>query len=78
MQTQRINFTLPNDLARSFRQIVPTRFRSKFIVEAIETKLGKQDVNRLLRKSGQAQKEVILQIVEDFKYTDNEICNKFP
>lgn len=78
MQTQRINFTLPNDLARSFRQIVPTRFRSKFIVEAIETKLGKQNVNRLLRKSGQAQKEIILQIAEDFKYTDNEIFNKLP
>lgn len=76
MQTQRINITLPNDLARNFRRSIPARFRSKFIASAIEERLSKKDIKTLLRKSAQEQKEIIDQIQKDFQYTDEETFNK--
>ena len=42
MQTQRINITLPNDLARDLRRTIPVRSRSKFISEALKEKLSKK------------------------------------
>lgn len=42
MQTQRINITLPNDVARDLRNTIPARFRSKFISEALKEKLTKK------------------------------------
>lgn len=42
MQTQRINITLPNDLARDLRKTIPVRSRSKFISEALKEKLAKK------------------------------------
>lgn len=42
MQTQRINITLPNDVARDLRQTIPARSRSKFISEALKEKLAKK------------------------------------
>ncbi|MDO8639086.1 MAG: hypothetical protein Q7R43_05925 [Candidatus Daviesbacteria bacterium] len=78
MQTQRINITLPNDLARDFRMSVPVRFRSRFIASAIEERLSKKDIKSLLRKSAQGQKEIINQIQKDFQYADEESFNKLP
>lgn len=78
MQTQRINITLPNDLARDFRSSVPIRSRSKFIASAIEERLGKKNIKSLLLKSAQEQKTIIDQIQKDFKYTDEESFNKLP
>ncbi len=42
MQTQRINITLPNDLARDLRTVIPNRQRSKFIAGAVKEKLSKK------------------------------------
>lgn len=42
MQTQRINITLPNDLARDLRRTIPARSRSRFISEALKEKLAKK------------------------------------
>ncbi len=78
MQTQRINITLPNDLARDFRRSIPARSRSKFIASAIEERLSKRNIKTLLRKSAQEQKEIIDQIQKDFQYTDEESFNKLP
>ena len=78
MQTQRINITLPNDLARDFRRSIPARSRSKFIASAIKKRLGKKDIKSLLRKSAQGQKEIINQIQKDFQYTDEESLTKLP
>ncbi|MBI2330310.1 hypothetical protein HYU94_02890 [Candidatus Daviesbacteria bacterium] len=78
MQTQRINITLPNELALDFRRSVPVRSRSKFIASAIEERLGKKDIKSLLRKSARGQREIINQIQKDFQYSDEESFNKLP
>lgn len=78
MNTQRINITLPNDLARDLRRNIPVRSRSKFIARAIEERLSKKDIKSLLRESARKQKEIISQIQKDFKYADEETFNKLP
>ncbi len=78
MNSQRINITLPFELVRDLRLQIPTRLRSKFIAGAIKDKLNKQDLKEQLRKSAQAQKEIIKEIQEDFKYADAEILAKLP
>ncbi len=75
---QRINITLPPDLAQELRRNIADRKRSKFITEAIREKLTKGDLKDQLRKSAQAQKEIIEQIQEDFKYVDAEAFEKLP
>ena len=75
---QRINITLPPDLARDLRRNIPDRSRSKFITEAIRDKLKKQDLKTELKKSAQAQTAIIHQIQEDFKYVDAEELSKLP
>lgn len=50
MQTQRINITLPNDLARDLRKTIPARSRSKFISEAVSEKLLQKKKNRISKK----------------------------
>ncbi|MBI3283094.1 hypothetical protein HYZ70_03405 [Candidatus Curtissbacteria bacterium] len=69
---QRINITLPPDLARDLRRNIPDRSRSKFITEAIREKFKKQDLKAQLKKSARSQAEIIRQIQEDFKYVDAE------
>ena len=75
---QRINITLPPDLAQELRRNIADRKRSKFITEAIREKLTKSDLKDQLRKSALAQKEIIRQIQEDFKYVDAEAFDKIP
>lgn len=75
---QRINITLPRDLAQELRRNIADRKRSKFITEAIREKLTKSDLKDQLRKSAQAQKEIVEQIQEDFKYVDAEAFEKIP
>ncbi|MBI2267843.1 MAG: hypothetical protein HYU80_00140 [Candidatus Blackburnbacteria bacterium] len=78
MQTQRINITLPNELARDLRRSIPTRSRSKFIAGAVQEKLAKRDIKEELRRSLEAQKKIIKEIQEDFKYADAETIAKLP
>lgn len=78
MQAQRINITLPYELARDFKRAVPVKKRSKFLAEVLREKLKKSDLKSQLKKSAQAQKQIIREIQEDFKYADAEIWEKLP
>lgn len=79
MQIQRINITLPIDLARDLRKTIPARSRSKFIAQALEDKLNrKKNLKKELLRSLKAQEEIIKGIREDFKYVDAEAFEKLP
>ena len=67
MQTQRINISLPRDLARDLRKRIPERSRSKFIAQALEEKLKRK---RNLRK------EFIASLKANRKY-DEEIAKEW-
>ena len=79
---QRINITLPDDLARDFRRYIPTRKRSSFIAEAVRSKLPNRNLKKELIKSLKANKEfykkVAEEIREDFKYADAEVWERLP
>ena len=51
---QRINITLPDELARDFRRYIPARKRSSFIAQAIKKDLPKKDLKKELIKSFKA------------------------
>lgn len=79
MQTQRINITLPKDLAREFRRAIPDRSRSKFIAEALKQKLQrKSTLKKELIRSLKANRELYKQVQKDFKYVDAEEFEKIP
>ena len=68
MQTQRINITLPTDLARDLRRTIPERSRSKFIAEALRDRLGrKRDLKKELIRSLKANRKIYEQVYEDWK-----------
>lgn len=48
---QRINITLPDELARDFRKYIPARERSKFIAEKIRNSIPKKNLKKELIKS---------------------------
>lgn len=73
MQTTRINITLPNDLARDFRRIIPARSRSKFIAKAIEEKLPKKKwTNKEWIKSLKANRKLYEEVQKDWAPLDTE------
>ena len=79
MQTQRINITLPSDLARDLRKTVPNGSRSKFIAAALEEKLKrKKNLKKDLIKSLKLNSKIYREIQEDFKYVDAEAFEKLP
>jgi metal-responsive CopG/Arc/MetJ family transcriptional regulator len=84
MQTQRINITLPNDLARDLRKTIPARSRSKFISEALKERLSKKkkftnkEWIKALKANYEADKKIAAEIEEDFKYADAEILERIP
>lgn len=51
MQAQRLNITLPYELARDFRRAIPAKKRSKFIAEAVREKLPKRNLKKEWIKS---------------------------
>lgn len=57
MQSQRLNITLPYELARDFKKAVPAKKRSKFIAEAVREKLPKRNLKKELIKSLKANYE---------------------
>lgn len=68
MQTQRINITLPNDLARDLRKSIPPRSRSKFIAEALEERLKrKKNLKKEFIKSLKANRKFYEKVYEDWK-----------
>lgn len=78
MQTQRLNITLPSELAYELRRTIPNRLRSKFIADALRDKLIKRDLKQQLRRSSEAQREIIEEIQKDFKYADAETLKNLP
>ncbi len=67
MQTQRINITLPNDLARDLRRTIPARSRSKFIAQALEDKLKrKKNLKKELIRSLKANRKLYEQVQKDW------------
>lgn len=82
MQAQRLNITLPYELARDFKRTIPAKKRSKFIAEALRGKLPKRNLKKELIKSLKVNQEfyskVAKEIREDFKYADAEIWEKLP
>ncbi len=73
MQTTRINITLPNDLARDLRKIIPARSRSRFIAEAVKAKLPKKRFsNREWAKSLRANRKLYEEIHKDWAPLDVE------
>lgn len=83
MQTQRINITLPNDLARDLRKTIPARSRSKFIAEAVSEKLTtkknfKKEWVKNLKANREYYEKVGKEIEEDFKYADAEVLERLP
>lgn len=72
MQAQRLNITLPYELARDFKRAVPVKKRSKFIAEAVKEKLPKRNLKKELIKSLKANKEFYRKVAEEWKATEVE------
>lgn len=78
MQAQRLNITLPYELARDFRRAIPATKRSRFIAEAVREKLPKKNLKKEWIKSLKANRELYKEIREDFKYVDAEAFERIP
>ena len=67
IQTQRLNITLPNDLARDLRRSIPARSRSQFIAQALEDKLKrKKTLKKELIISLKANRKLYKQVQKDW------------
>ena len=79
---QRINISLPDDLANDFRKYIPVRKRSNFIAEAVSDKLNKKkkisrkQLIQYLKTNYDYYKKVGKEIEEDFKYADAEVLER--
>lgn len=78
MHAQRLNITLPYELARDFKRAVPATKRSKFFADLIRDNMNKTDLKEQIKKSAKAQEKIIREIQEDFKYADAEIWERLP
>lgn len=83
MQVQRMNITLPKEVANNLKRTVSSGKRSKFIAKAITEKLSqKKDTKTLfrdsLRKHRDFYKKIGKEMEEDFKYADAEIIKQLP
>lgn len=78
MLAQRINITLPYELARDLRRTIPAKKRSKFIADAVREKLPKRNLKQEWIKSLKANREFYKKVHEDFKYVDAEAFEKLP
>lgn len=79
---QRINITLPDELTKDLRKIIPARSRSKFIAEAVSEKLiqkkRRRSLKKELRQSMEANREFYKQVADEWKYIDAEAFEKLP
>lgn len=67
MQTQRLNITLPSNIASDLRRTIPARKRSRFIAEALEDKLKKKrNLKKELIKSLKANRKLYEQTQKDW------------
>ena len=67
MQAQRLNITLPYELARDFKRAIPVSKRSKFIAEAVKEKLPKSDLLKEWIKSLKANRKYYEKVYKDWK-----------
>lgn len=73
MQTQRINITLPNDLARDLRRTVPEGKRSGFIAKALSGELRrKKNLKKELIRSLKANYEFDKAVMKEWSATEVE------
>lgn len=78
MQAQRLNITLPYELARDLKRVIPDGERSQFIAKAVKARLPKRNLKKDWIKSLNAQEEIIKEIRKDFKYVDAEAFERIP
>lgn len=79
MQAQRLNITLPYELARDFKRAIPAKKRSKFIANMLKKNIPqKRNLKQEWVKSAKAQAKIIKEIREDFKYVDAEAFERIP
>lgn len=82
VQAQRLNITLPYEVARDLKRIIPAKKRSKFIADTLREKLPKKNLQREWAKNLKANydyyKKVGKEIEEDFKYADAEVIKSLP
>lgn len=72
MQAQRLNITLPYELARDFKRAVPVKKRSKFIAKVLKEKLPKRNLKKELARSLKINKEFYKKVAEEWKATEVE------
>ncbi len=72
MQAQRLNITLPYELARDFKQAIPVKKRSQFIAEAVRERLPKKNLKKELIKSLKANRQFYKKVAEEWKATEVE------
>lgn len=73
MQTQRLNITLPSNIARDLRRSIPERSRSRFIAEAVGDKLKrKKNLKKDLVKSLKANYNFDRAVMKDWSAIEVE------
>jgi metal-responsive CopG/Arc/MetJ family transcriptional regulator len=66
MQAQRLNITLPYELARDFKRAIPVKKRSKFIARVLKENLKSTNLKAQLIKSLKANKKLYDQVAKDW------------
>lgn len=70
---------MPSDLAQDLRRIIPQRYRSKFITEALREKLNrKKNLKKQFVASLRANAKHDMEITKDFELTDAETLKYIP
>lgn len=72
MQAQRLNITLPYELARDFKRAIPVKKRSSFIADVVREKLPKKNLKQELIKSLKANRDFYKKVAEEWKATEVE------
>lgn len=73
MNAQRINITLPADLARDFRRTIPDGERSKFIADALKERVAKKrNLEKEWAKSLRANRKLYEEVRKDWAPLDTE------
>lgn len=74
MQAQRLNITLPYEIARDFKRTIPERSRSKFIAKILKEKLPskRRNIKAELSKSLKANYEFYKKVAHEWKATEVE------
>ena len=76
MQAQRLNITLPYELARDLRRTIPAKKRSGFIAEAVSERLGQKkklkNIKKEWIKSLKANREYYRKVAKEWEATEVE------